>query len=201
MICGNNMEIKQKRTGLTEEKILTKRKYFALLKLIYHFHDKEKDIGLRQIHLEYILVKGGKEKYKNLNFEEVFKTEFEKALIFGIEKDIGLGKITKKKGKMAIEYWNKKFILKTMYILNQIPPNKPMFNTIYALRKALRTLSNFGIIESIQPTKGYSFWSITKKGILLYLKYLLKLKIDIIEDPMLLIKINQILNEHNGIMS
>jgi len=73
-----------------------------------------------------------------------------------------------------------------------IPPKKP-FDTEVNLKKHLQNMRKLGIIESISPKKGFSYWRFTEIGISVYLKYLSKRIIDDLNQRKNLVYTNQVL--------
>lgn len=165
---------KKKRTGLTQINICRKKKYQAILDLILHTHKQK----IRFIHLRYALVKdhGIDNEYEKNNLEKFFFTEDDKKLLGRIKKYYEEKKISRDsyvKGTKHIKQGAIKRLESHGLDLENIK-----FNSVYGLRKALKTLKDFDIIKSVKPKKGYSYYKFTDIGLALYTKMQIHYSID-----------------------
>ena len=169
---------------LTEKNVFDKEKYRMIGKLI--MHGQEKDKGIETKYLKYALVTTEKPytKYEIDRYSEYFFNDKNKMALSILKKGLLESRITKKE----YEYGKKKFE-KTQFI---VPPNKK-FKTEVNLKKQLQNLKKLGIIESVNPKKGYPYWSFTDKGLIVYLRHNNLRLINLLEDYNNLIYVSHIL--------
>ena len=151
--------VKKKRIGLTQNNIIQKDKYKTILLLILSNENK----NIRFIHLKYALVNNNNySDFEKKKLEDFFYTDFDKKTLEFIKEKYESKMISYDdyvKAKNHHKQNTLRFVSKDV-----------KFNSIYGLRKALKTLKDFNIIESVKPKKGYSYYSFTDIGLALYMK-------------------------------
>ena len=169
------MEEKE-RTTLTQNKIIQKKKYRAILDLIAHIENDKRHI--RFIHLRYALVKnhGIDSEYEKNRFEKFFVTKAELKTIERVKKSYEEKRISYNSYVKETKHM-KQGVLKRLESRG-LNLEEIKFDSVYGLRKALKTLKDFDIIKSVKPKKGYSYYEFTDIGLALYTKMMIHYTID-----------------------
>lgn len=144
---------KRKRTGLTEKNILEKEKYRNIMAWLFLSIIKT---PIREAHLVNVLVEN-----KQIKSSLPIKP---------------LGREYK-----LSEFLKEKWIPLRIRFGELVPENK--FKSKYGLRRALERLKKLGLIISYKPKKskrGYSCLKLTDKGADMYIRWLIKNRVDML---------------------